>query len=318
MDNIKVSFSQNYEDVILWRCLKDIQQGFFIDIGAFDPHFDSDTQMFVDQGWQGINVEPLPEQFKRFVKFRPNDINLNYGISLEAGPKKCFVHLKCPALSSFKEETGAIFKKEKNNFEEIVCNCTTLKEIWEVFKRTSNKNEIHFCKIDCEGSETDVIEQLIELEPKPWILLVETYDWRNKISFESNIANIIKHTHTLGYTNLLNSFYFRNDFYDQFKEKVVFQPTCLDGFLPFKEWHYKKMLFENEQKEQQHETTKESQIERINQQLRYENFLLQRQVQATQSSLRKLENKTKINNISIPFKINREIKRIINKILFRK
>jgi FkbM family methyltransferase len=314
MSNTKVSFSQNYEDVILWRCLKDIQQGFFIDIGAFDPHFDSDTQMFVDQGWQGINIEPLPEQYKRFVEIRPKDINLNYGISLEAGPKKFFTDLDNPALSSFCEKTGDIFSREKRNFKEIVCECATLKEIWEVAKQANNKKEIHFCKIDCEGSEIDVIEQLIELEPKPWILLVETYDWRNKISFENKVGNIIKHTHTLGYTNLLNSFYFRNDFYDQFKEKVVFQPTCLDGFLPFKEWHYKKLLFENLQKKQQPKTIEDSKIEEIYQELKYENFLLQRSLNLTNNRLNEIQQ----NKITTFYKIKREIKRILNKVCFRK
>ena len=140
----------------------------------------------------------------------------------------------------------------------------------------------------------------------------------NKISFENKIANILKNTHKLGYTNLLNSFYFRYDLFDQFKEKVVFQPTCLDEFLPFKEWHYKKMLFENEQKKHQHETTEEIKIEKIYEELRYENFLLKRELEIANHRFIGVEKEIQKKNISAPAKINREIKRIINKVFLGK
>ena len=32
-----VSYAQNFEDVILWRTLKHIYEGFYIDVGAQDP-----------------------------------------------------------------------------------------------------------------------------------------------------------------------------------------------------------------------------------------------------------------------------------------
>ena len=32
-----ISYAQNYEDVILWRALRDVEQGFYVDVGAADP-----------------------------------------------------------------------------------------------------------------------------------------------------------------------------------------------------------------------------------------------------------------------------------------
>ncbi len=32
-----ISHAQNFEDVILWRALKHVQNGFYIDVGAQDP-----------------------------------------------------------------------------------------------------------------------------------------------------------------------------------------------------------------------------------------------------------------------------------------
>ena len=32
-----VSYAQNYEDVVLWRALRDVEGGFYVDVGAADP-----------------------------------------------------------------------------------------------------------------------------------------------------------------------------------------------------------------------------------------------------------------------------------------
>ena len=53
-----VSYSQNFEDVMLWRALKDVENGFYIDVGANHPAIDSVTKLFYENGWSGINIEP--------------------------------------------------------------------------------------------------------------------------------------------------------------------------------------------------------------------------------------------------------------------
>ena len=54
-----VSYAQNFEDVMLWRALREVTHGFYIDVGAADPDSDSVTRAFYDRGWSGINVEPV-------------------------------------------------------------------------------------------------------------------------------------------------------------------------------------------------------------------------------------------------------------------
>jgi hypothetical protein len=39
-----VSYAQNYEDVMLYRALKGVERGFYIDVGAMDPIVDSVTK----------------------------------------------------------------------------------------------------------------------------------------------------------------------------------------------------------------------------------------------------------------------------------
>ena len=38
-----ISHAQNFEDVMLWRALKHIEHGFYVDVGANDPDVHSVT-----------------------------------------------------------------------------------------------------------------------------------------------------------------------------------------------------------------------------------------------------------------------------------
>ena len=44
-----ISYSQNLEDVMLWRALKHIENGFYIDVGAGSPTVDSVTKRILRQ-----------------------------------------------------------------------------------------------------------------------------------------------------------------------------------------------------------------------------------------------------------------------------
>ena len=57
--SVMVSYSQNYEDVILQRALRNVSRGFYIDVGAAHPVHDSVTCHFYKSGWSGINIDPL-------------------------------------------------------------------------------------------------------------------------------------------------------------------------------------------------------------------------------------------------------------------
>src|SRR5437763_9451230 len=80
-----VSYAQNQEDVMLYRALRDVRQGFYIDVGAQDPVTDSVTKAFYDRGWHGINIEPNDEYFQKLLSERPHDVNLATAVGKETG-----------------------------------------------------------------------------------------------------------------------------------------------------------------------------------------------------------------------------------------
>ena len=64
-----ISYGQNHEDVVLWRALRNVDptEGFWIDVGAADPELESVTKHFLGAGWRGVNIEPLPDRFRRLT-----------------------------------------------------------------------------------------------------------------------------------------------------------------------------------------------------------------------------------------------------------
>ena len=79
------SYAQNFEDVILWRALKDIDKGFYIDIGAHDPIINSVSLAFYERGWRGIHVEPLSALAAKLRAARPDEKVIEAAIAAKAG-----------------------------------------------------------------------------------------------------------------------------------------------------------------------------------------------------------------------------------------
>ena len=93
-----ISYSQNGEDVILKRIFGDKKTGFYIDIGASHPEFLSVTKHFYDQGWSGLNVDPIKKTIDCFTKDRPRDLNLTLAIAFEDGAHEFFAVVDYPEL----------------------------------------------------------------------------------------------------------------------------------------------------------------------------------------------------------------------------
>lgn len=75
-----ISYAQNFEDVMLWRALKHVKDGFYIDVGAAWPDKDSVTKAFYERGWRGVNIEPNPEMWRVLSADRPRDLNLKVAL----------------------------------------------------------------------------------------------------------------------------------------------------------------------------------------------------------------------------------------------
>ena len=49
---------------------------YFVDVGAFDPFFLSNTRRLINQGWAGLQIEPSPEPAKRLRASAPSNVEV--------------------------------------------------------------------------------------------------------------------------------------------------------------------------------------------------------------------------------------------------
>jgi FkbM family methyltransferase len=165
------SYSQIHEDLIIEAILNS-QKGFYIDIGANDPQELSNTKRFYDKGWNGINIDPNPKCYEKFIDIRARDINLNLGISKTKGELH-FYELTNPALSSFSKEM-AIINAENfgvNIEKEYKVKVVSLKDIYEEYVKDKN---VDFISIDTEGHEMEVLIGNNWDTYRPKLLIIET------------------------------------------------------------------------------------------------------------------------------------------------
>ncbi|MFC7738550.1 FkbM family methyltransferase [Roseomonas sp. GCM10028921] len=161
-----ISYAQNFEDVLLWRCLRDIPNGVYVDVGAHDPELDSVTRWFYDQGWSGINLEPVPHLFERFQVSRPRDRNLAVAAGAKAGRAVLRVFPDSPGLSTTNINVAEASQMQGEDLEIEVL------PLREIFAPLENQ-PIHFLKIDVEGAERNVLEGMDFQRFRPWVVVIE-------------------------------------------------------------------------------------------------------------------------------------------------
>lgn len=167
-----LSYSQEGEDLILQRIFGDKKIGFYVDVGAHHPKRFSNTYLFYKKGWRGINIDAMPGSMKAFEKERPEDINLEVGISKVSNELDYYMFNE-PALNTFSK----IEAEKKDSFktfkiQEIVKIKTyPLQEI--ISKYLDLNQTVDYINIDVEGLDLEVIESNDWNSIKPKVVLIE-------------------------------------------------------------------------------------------------------------------------------------------------
>ncbi len=226
-----VSYAQNYEDVMLWRALRHIEKGFYIDIGANDPSCESVTKAFYERGWRGVNIEPVAYWFEKIRSERPEDINLQVAIS-NSQQELTFFEVVGTGLSTFCKDIATKHAEDKRfEIREYQVSTKTLTQIYQEY----NLKEVHFLKIDVEGEERSVLEGIDFSIIRPWILVVEATLPTTQI--ESHVEwehLILEQNYHFVYFDGLNRFYI-DDSHAELDVHFLTPPNHWDQFLTSKE-----------------------------------------------------------------------------------
>jgi FkbM family methyltransferase len=192
----KLVSSQAGEDIIIEHFLPTKKDGFYIDIGAHDPIKLSNTFLFHNKGWTGINIEPTPSKIWLFNFFRNKDKNLNVGVGPTVSEMNFYIFEKSMFNTFDTNEVRELQKIDVKPIKTITVPVLPLKNILE--KYAKNK-EIDIMSIDTEGQDMEVLKSNDWDKFRPRFVILETSEYKDGIIIKKPDNVFDKYMNAIGY-----------------------------------------------------------------------------------------------------------------------
>ncbi len=188
-------YAQDGEDLILDRYLEGQASGFYVDVGAHHPMRLSNTYLFYQRGWRGINIDAMPGSMKAFARFRPRDINVECGVACSAGIL-AYHRFNEPALNTF-DATEAQLKNHPPY--RLLDTIDVAVERLDVLlsRYLPAGQQIDFLSVDVEGKDEEVLRSNDWQRYRPRFILAETL--RTEM-LNIGVCPVVQFLNSVGYT----------------------------------------------------------------------------------------------------------------------
>ena len=160
-------YSQDNQDRVLeTHIFKGFKNGVFVDIGAHDGLSINNTIYFEkNNGWTGINVEPIKSVFDKLVINRPNSINLNCAVCNNDGETDFICNAGYTEMISgikdnFDPRHMQRLQRENQQYGSTTEIIKVKTKKLETICRENNISHINYLSIDVEGAEFEVIKSI--------------------------------------------------------------------------------------------------------------------------------------------------------------
>jgi FkbM family methyltransferase len=165
-----LSYAQRFEDFHLWRCLGEIPNGFYVDVGAGHPVYDNVSFAFYLAGWRGVTVEPNPALAALGRAVRPRDRLFEGLCGAKPGQATLYLQREFHGLSTtIAEHAETAAKETGRSAEALTLPVTTLATLCELHAPKC----FGFLKIDVEGAEAEVLRGAEFSQHRPKVIIVE-------------------------------------------------------------------------------------------------------------------------------------------------
>lgn len=220
-----ISYAQNFEDVMLWRALKHVPAGKYIDVGAQDPVVDSVSKAFYEHGWRGIHVEPVPRYADMLRRDRPDETVLQLALSDEAGILELNV-FEDTGLSTGVKEFADSHRTQHGLAHRTVA--TPMLPMRTAFASLAGQ-PVHWLKIDVEGLEEAVLRGWDSEVLRPWIIVIEaTVPMSTEVRYQGAEDILLDARYEFVYFDGLNRFYIAAE-HSELKAAFSSPPNVFDG-----------------------------------------------------------------------------------------
>ena len=221
-----VSYAQNFEGLMLWRALRHVGPGLYVDVGAQHPVIDSVSKAFYEQGWRGVHIEPVSRFAELLRADRPDETVLQVALSDQEGTLELNV-IADTGLSTAVDRYAARHRDERGYaHQKVVVPVLTLASAL----RSLAGREVHWLKIDVEGFEASVLRGWDSQALRPWVIVVEaTVPNSTEPDFAEWDPILVAADYRFIYFDGLNRFYIAAE-HGELAAAFVAPPNVFDDF----------------------------------------------------------------------------------------
>lgn len=154
---------------LVWQFFGQRRDGFFVDVGANEPHKNSQSWFLEERGWRGILVEPQAQFCERLRQFRPASRVFQVACGAPDSP---------PEMTFFVAERPGHSGLVKNRVEaetKYVRTETVKIMTLDAILQQAGDPKLDFVSIDVEGTQLDVLKGFNLHRHRPVLLLVEDH-----------------------------------------------------------------------------------------------------------------------------------------------
>jgi FkbM family methyltransferase len=179
------------EDRIVAQLLQNISNGFYIDIGAHHPLFESNTFALYKNGWRGINIDLSDVSIKLFKIFRSRDVNICAAISNYTGNCTLYEFDKISCINTVDENFAKLLAERTG--ANYISKSISVFTVESILKNLQNKiNRVDYLNIDCEGADLLVLLGFPFDKFRPAVITIESH-----INFFSSLSSNEVHNYLL-------------------------------------------------------------------------------------------------------------------------
>lgn len=177
---MRFSFSQFGEDRVVMQRLQrlDPASGIYVDVGACDPIYLSNTLLLHKHGWRGVNIDLSESAIRTFNKHRPNDVNVVAAVSdrrvqmkkltFKDSTVNCIVPLADANETRLGHAPIAVEEVTTRTLTDILSECPF------------HSRSIHYLNVDCERHDVNVLLGLDFNRYAPKLISVEAHTERER------------------------------------------------------------------------------------------------------------------------------------------
>jgi FkbM family methyltransferase len=194
----RISFSQSGEDLLLMQYFQQRSSGLYVDIGAHDPTWISNTYLLYLKGWCGLVIDPLPGTRQKFAARRPRDTALEIGIAAEAGTMTYYA-FSHPAANTF--VPGEAERQLTRGRELLGTQQVPVRPLRDVLDEyLTAGQQIDLLSIDAEGLDLAILISNDWQRYRPELVLVETHEPLESFDGSEQAPELHRYLRQQGYT----------------------------------------------------------------------------------------------------------------------